>query len=280
MVPAAFDYHRPESIDAAVKLLADLGEDARPLAGGHSLIPAMKLRLAQPKALVDLAAVAELRRIEERGGTISIGAMATHAEILASPLLATRAPIFPAAAHHIGDTQVRNLGTIGGSLAHADPGADWPAIVLASDAELEIASVGKRRTVPASEFFVDVLQTALGPGELLVRITIAPTSDAVAYVKTEQKASGFAVCGVAAVVDRSAKRVRVGITGVAPFAYRATGVERALEGRNLDAAAIDEAARAAAEGVEALGDIHASAEFRAHLARVNTARALKQAAGL
>jgi carbon-monoxide dehydrogenase medium subunit len=280
MVPAAFDYHRPDSIDAAVKLLADLGDDARPLAGGHSLIPAMKLRLAQPKALVDLAAVAELRRIEERGGKISIGAMATHAEILASPLLAARAPIFPAAAHHIGDTQVRNLGTIGGSLAHADPGADWPAVVLASEAELEIASVGKRRTVSASDFFVDLLETALQPGELLVRITIAPTSDAVAYVKTEQKASGFAVCGVAAVVDRSAKRVRVGITGVAPFAYRATGVERALEGRHLDAATIDEAARAAAEGVEPLGDIHASAEFRAHLARVNTARALRQAAGL
>lgn len=280
MVPAAFDYHRPDSIDAAVKLLADLGDDARPLAGGHSLIPAMKLRLAQPKALVDLGAVAELRRIEERGGKISIGAMATHAEILASSLLATRAPILPAAARHIGDTQVRNLGTIGGSLAHADPGADWPAVVLAADAELEIASVGKRRTVSASDFFVDLLQTALQPGELLVRISAAPTGDSVAYVKTEQKASGFAICGVAAVVDRSTKRVRVGITGVAPFAYRASAVERALEGRTLDAAAIDDAARAAAEGVDSLGDIHASADFRAHLARVNTARALKQAAGI
>ena len=280
MVPASFEYHRPDSLDGAVKLLSQLGDDARPLAGGHSLIPAMKLRLAQPKALVDLGGVVELRRIEERGGKIAIGAMATHADILQSPMLGKRAPIYPAAAHHIGDTQVRNLGTIGGSLAHADPGADWPAVVLATEAELEIAGSGKRRTVAASEFFVDLLQTALQPGELLIAVHVAPTADTVAYVKTEQKASGFALCGVAAVVDRSAKRVRVAVTGVAATAYRARAVEQALEGRELTADAIDEAARAAAEGAAPLGDIHASPEFRAHLARVNVARALKQAAGL
>lgn len=278
MVPASFDYHRPDSIDAAVKLLKDLGDDARPLAGGHSLIPAMKLRLAQPKALVDLGAVAELKRIEERGGKIVIGAMATHAEILASATLAKRAPVFPAAAHHIGDTQVRNLGTIGGSLAHADPGADWPAVVLASEAELEVATVNKRRTIAAAEFFVDLLQTALEPGELLIAVHVAPTADTVAYVKTEQKASGFALCGVAAVVDSLAKRVRVAVTGVAGSAYRARAVEQALEGKALTAAAIDDAAREAAQGIDALGDMHASPEFRVHLARVNVARALKRAA--
>jgi carbon-monoxide dehydrogenase medium subunit len=280
MIPAAFDYHRPESLDAALKLLAELGDDARPLAGGHSLIPAMKLRLAQPKALVDLGAVAELRRIEEIRGKIVIGAMATHADILASPLLAKRAPIFPAAAHHIGDTQVRNLGTIGGSLVHADPGADWPAVVLATEAELEVASGSARRTIAASDFFVDLLQTAVKPGELLVAVHAAPTAETVAYVKTEQKASGFALCGVAAVVDASAKRVRVAVTGVAVSAYRARAVEQALEGKALTAAAIDDAARAAAQGVDMLGDMHASPEFRAHLARVNVARALKRAAAL
>lgn len=280
MVPAAFDYHRPESLDAAIKLLSQLGDDARPLAGGHSLIPAMKLRLAQPKALIDLGGVSELRRIEERSDSMVIGAMATHADILRSPLLTRRAPLFPAAAHHIGDTQVRNLGTIGGSLAHADPGADWPAVVLATEADLEVASGSRRRMIAASEFFVDLLQTALQPGELLVAVHVAPTAETVAYVKTEQKASGFALCGVAAVVNSSAKRVRVAVTGVAASAYRARAVEQALEGRDLTAAAIDDAARAAAEGADPLGDMHASPDFRAHLARVNVARALKRAARL
>lgn len=280
MVPASFDYHRPDSIDAAVKLLAQLGDDARPLAGGHSLIPAMKLRLAQPKALVDLSGVSELHHIIDNGARLSIGAMVTHGQILASPELGRRCPLLPAAARHIGDTQVRNLGTIGGSLAHADPAADWPAVVLALDAELEVAGAGGGRTVAAADFFVDVLQTSLKPGELLCRIHVAGTANTVAYVKTEQKASGFAVCGVAVVIDGAAKRVRIGITGVGAKAYRATRVESALEGHAIDAAAIADAARLAADGIEPLGDIHASADYRAHLARVNTARALRQAAGL
>jgi carbon-monoxide dehydrogenase medium subunit len=280
MIPVSFDYHRPDSIDGALQLLAQLGDDARPLAGGHSLIPAMKLRLAQPKALVDLGGVSELHHIIDSGNRLTIGAMVTHGQILASAELAERCPLLAAAAWHIGDTQVRNLGTIGGSLAHADPAADWPAVVLALDAELEVAAPGGRRTVAAADFFVDVLQTSLKPGELLCRIHVAGTAKTVAYVKTEQKASGFAICGVAVVIDGAAGRVRVGITGVGSKAYRARGVESALEGRALDAAAIVEAARLAADGIEPLGDIHASADFRAHLARVNTARALRQAAGL
>jgi carbon-monoxide dehydrogenase medium subunit len=280
VTPAAFDYHRPTTLDEALQLLTSLGENARPLAGGHSLLPAMKLRLAQPSALVDLGGVAELQRIDERGGRVSIGAMATHGQILASTVLASKCPLFTKAAYHIGDLQVRNLGTIGGSLAHADPAADWPAVVLALDAEIEIASQAGRRTIPAAEFFVDVLQTSLQPGEIVCAVHAATTASAVAYVKTEQKASGFALCGVAAVIDKAGKGVRIGITGVGPKAYRATHVERALEGRALDQAAIDQAARAAAEGVDAMGDIHASSEFRSHLARVNTARALKQAAGV
>lgn len=277
MVPASFEYHRPASLDAAVTLLASLGDDARVLAGGHSLIPAMKLRLAQPTALVDLSAIGELRTIEERGGRLAIGAMATHAEILASSLLAKRCPIFPAAAHYIGDTQVRNLGTIGGSLVHADPAADWPAVVLALDAELEVTGPSGRRTIAAKDFFVDVLQTSLQPGEILCFVHVAPTDAHVAYVKTEQKASGFALCGVAATTDRKAKRVRVGITGVAPVAYRATAVEQALEGREISEESIADAAGHAADTIDALSDIHASADFRAHLAQVNTARALSRA---
>jgi carbon-monoxide dehydrogenase medium subunit len=277
VVPATFEYHRPDSIDAAVRLLGRLGDDARVLAGGHSLIPAMKLRLAQPKALVDLGAVRELRGIQDLGDRVAIGAMTTHAEILDSALLATRAPIFRAAARQIGDVQVRNLGTIGGSLAHADPAADWPAVVLALEAEIEIASAAGRRTVAASDFFVDMLQTSLGTGDVLSSISVRGTTANAAYVKTEQKASGFALCGVAAVVDLPRQRVRIGITGIAPVPYRAHALEAALEGRLVEERTIVEAARLATDGVDPLGDIHASPDYRRQLAQVNVARALRAA---
>ena len=277
MVPASFAYHRPDTIDAAVKLLSGLGDEARVLAGGHSLIPAMKLRLAQPTALVDLGAVRELRAIDERSGRVRIGAMATHADILGSSVLAKRCPLLVQAAYHIGDTQVRNVGTIGGSLVHADPAADWPAVILALDAELEVAGPSGPRTIAAANFFVDVMQTSLQPGEILTYISVPATSNAVAYVKTEQKASGFALCGVAATIDRGSRQVRIGITGVGPVAYRAQAVERTLQGAEITAESIANASSLAAEGVTPLSDIHASAEFRAHLATVNTARALRQA---
>ena len=277
MLPTSFDYHRPASLSEALTLLGTLGEDARVLAGGHSLLPAMKLRLAQPAALVDLGSISELRRIEIKADRISIGAMATHADILRDEALAKACSLFRQAAHEIGDLQVRNSGTIGGSLAHADPAADWPAVVLALDAELEVAARGGRRNVSAASFFVEMLQTSLAPGEILCDIHVTTSGERCAYVKTDQKASGFALCGVAVAIDAKNKRVRVGITGVAPVPYRARDVERALEGKNLDDAAIDGAARQAANGVTALSDIHASAEFRAHLARVNTARAIRQA---
>jgi aerobic carbon-monoxide dehydrogenase medium subunit len=271
VVPATFEYHRPDSIDAAVRLLGTLGDEARLLAGGHSLIPAMKLRLAQPKALVDLAAVQELRGIQDLGDRVRIGAMTTHADILDSALLAKRAPIFRAAARQIGDVQVRNLGTIGGSLAHADPAADWPAVVLALDADIEIASARGRRTVAASQFFVDMLQTSLEAGDVLCAISVGGTAATVAYVKTEQKAS------VAAVVDQPGKRVRIGVTGIAPVPYRARAVEARLDGRQVDESTIAEAAKLAADAVDPLGDIHASPDYRRQLAQVNVARALRAA---
>lgn len=276
MYPAPFEYHRPSTLSEAVDLLARSGEDAKVLAGGHSLIPAMKLRLARPTALVDLSRIPELNYIREDAGGLAIGAMTTHQAIEGSALLRERCPLLPAVAAHIGDVQVRNKGTIGGSLVHADPAADWPAAVLALDAELQVAGSGGLRTIQAADFFVGLLQSAVATGEILCEIRVPATGRSVAYVKTEQKASGFALCGVAAVLGVNA-RPRVGVTGVSATPYRAGAVERALAGAAVNEKAIAEAASHAADGIEPLSDIHASAEFRAHLARLNTRRALMAA---
>jgi carbon-monoxide dehydrogenase medium subunit len=278
MIPARFEYFRPTSVDEAIGLLARHGEDAKVLAGGHSLIPAMKLRLAQPKVVVDLGRIGDLSYIRDSGGMIAIGAMTTHYAIESSDLLRQKCPLLSEVAPQIGDVQVRNKGTIGGSLVHADPAADWPAAILALEAELEVAGPGGRRRLKAAGFFVDMLQTAVGPNEILVEIRVPQTPASVAYVKFAQKASGFAIAGVAVTLDKPAKTVRVGVGGVAPKPYRASAVETALRGKTLSAETIRAAAQHAADGVDPLGDIHASAEFRAHLARVNTRRALEQAA--
>ena len=276
MYPANFDYARPATVDEAIALLAKHGDAAKVLAGGHSLIPAMKLRLAQPRVVVDIGRIETLNDVREARGAIAIGAMTTHAEIELSPLLRDRSPLLPETASHIGDMQVRNKGTIGGSLAHADPAADYPAAILALEAEIDLAGPRGRRTVKASAFFVDLLQTAIEPNEILTEIRVPATAKSVAYVKTEQKASGFALVGVAAIVG--ADLVRIGITGVAAKAYRAAAVEQLLAGpRPPTAQAIALAAAHAADGVEPLSDIHASAEFRAHLAEVNTRRAIERA---
>jgi aerobic carbon-monoxide dehydrogenase medium subunit len=276
MYPANFDYARPATVDEAIALLAKHGDAAKVLAGGHSLIPAMKLRLAQPRVVVDIGRIETLNYVREARGAIAIGAMTTHAEIESSPLLRDRSPLLPETASHIGDMQVRNKGTIGGSLAHADPAADYPAAILALEAEIDLAGPRGRRTVKASAFFVDLLQTAIEPNEILTEIRVPATAKSVAYVKTEQKASGFALVGVAAIVGGDL--VRIGITGVAAKAYRAAAVEQLLAGqRTPTAQAIALAAAHAADGVEPLSDIHASAEFRAHLAEVNTRRAIERA---
>jgi carbon-monoxide dehydrogenase medium subunit len=278
MYPANFDYVRPSTIDEAVALLVRHGDDAKVLAGGHSLIPAMKLRLARPKVVIDIARIANLNNIREAGGRIAIGAMTTHQEIESSKLLLDKCPLLPETASHIGDVQVRNKGTIGGSLAHADPAADYPAAILALEAEIDVIGPRGRRSIRAEDFFVDLLQTALAADEIITEIRVPTTGRSVAYVKTEQKASGFALAGVAVVISPSG--LRVGVTGVAAKAYRATAVERVLAGvksSKPDAIAIALAAAHAADGVEPLGDIHASPEFRAHLAEVNTRRALERA---
>ena len=276
MYPANFDYKRPSTVDEAIALLAQHGDAAKVLAGGHSLIPAMKLRLAQPSVVVDIGRIEALSYVRDARGAIAIGAMTTHRQIETSALLRDRSPLLAETAGHIGDLQVRNKGTIGGSLAHADPAADYPAAILALDAEIDLAGPRGRRTVKASAFFVDLLQTALEPNEIIVEVRVPATAKSVAYEKTEQKASGFALAGAAVVVGQEA--VRVGITGVAAKAYRASEVERLLAGqRTPTPQAIALAASHAADGVDPLSDIHASAVFRAHLAEVNTRRAIERA---
>jgi aerobic carbon-monoxide dehydrogenase medium subunit len=276
MIPATFDYFRPHTLEEALGLLTH-HEDAKVLAGGHSLIPAMKLRLAQPKTVIDISRVADLNYVREQGGRIVIGPLATHYEIESSALLRDKCPLLSQVAPQIGDVQVRNKGTIGGSLVHADPASDWPAAILALDADLTIAGANGRRIVRAADFFVEMMQTAVQSNEILCEIGVPTTAKSVAYVKSEQKASGFAIAGVAAVVDKDRRTAAIGISGVAAKPYRAAAVERALGGNALTMETVATAAAKAAQGVDPLGDIHASAEFRAHLAQVNTRRALELA---
>ena len=274
MIAATFEYRCPRTLEEAVGLLARHGEGAKVLGGGHSLLPAMKLRLAQPAVLVDIGRIAELRGIREEAGRIVVGATATHRDIESSDLLQRGCPLLPEVAGHIGDMQVRNRGTIGGSLAHGDPAADWPAAVLALEAEIEVVGAGGKRTIAAKSFFLDLFKTALRPGEIIAAVRVPVTAKTVAYEKFAQKASGFAICGVAVVIEPNA--ARVAITGVGSTAYRASAVESAFR-RNFSASGIPAAAEKAAQGVEALSDLHASAQYRAHLARVLARRALQRA---
>lgn len=283
MIPAQFDYLAPTSLKEAVAMLAQHGDRAKLLAGGHSLIPAMKLRLSQPELLVDLGRVKDLSYINEKDGQVRIGAMTTHYQIESSARLRSICPLLPATASHIGDVQVRNKGTIGGSLAHADPAADWPAAILALGADLVATSTRGEHVIKADSFFVDVLTTALAPNEILteIRAPVAPARTGQAYVKMAQPASGFAVVGIAVTLtrDQSGKcsSVGIGVTGVAPRAYRATAVENALRGSGLDDASIARAAAHIADGIEPNADLYASAEYRAHLGEVYAKRAIKRA---
>ncbi len=283
MIPESFEYHAPKTLAEASRLVAQFGQDGKILAGGHSLLPLMKLRLASPRHLVDIGRVAELKYIREEADKILIGALATHYQIESSELLKQKCPLLPETAREIGDVQVRNKGTLGGSLAHADPAADWPAAILALGGEVEARSEGGSRWIPAQEFFVEMLTTVLQADEILtaIRVPALPARAGEAYVKFAQPASGFAIVGAAArvVLDDAGTvaEVGVGITGVAAKPYRATAVEGALRGYSPSAKRIAEAAAHAAEGVEANADLYASAEYRAHLAGVYTRRALERA---
>jgi carbon-monoxide dehydrogenase medium subunit len=261
----------------ALQLLGN-GE-AKPLAGGMSLIPLMKLRLATPEQIVDLGRIADLNYIRRDNNLIRIGATTTHYEVQSSSLLRASCPLLAETADHIGDIQVRNRGTIGGSVAHADPAADYPASLLALEARVVLVSVKSERKIPIADFFVDTFTTALEPGEL-IREVIVPVEDqstGTSYQKVLQPASGFAIVGIAARLRQSAGKItfaRVGVTGLAGKPYRATNVEQALEGTTGAPADIQKAAAQVAEGVEANSDLHASESYRKHLARIYTMRAL------
>jgi aerobic carbon-monoxide dehydrogenase medium subunit len=274
--PAEFEYKRPASLDEAIGLLAEDGE-TRPLAGGHSLLPMMKLRLAEPAALIDIGRIPGLDGIEVAGEELRIGALATHASVAASELVRERCRVLAATAEGIGDRQVRNRGTIGGSLAHADPGADYPTVVTALGATVVVRGPGGEREVLADDFFTGVFTTALEQGELVTAVRVRGVESA-AYVKHRHPASGYAVAGVAVVLRPEAARIVVG--GVTGTPVRATEAEQAME---IGIAPVDEAAIAAvAEKVPsalsgALSDTYASGEYRVHLAQVLAKRAIKAA---
>ena len=283
MIPAPFDYQAPATLAEAVSLLAQHPDDAKILAGGHSLIPAMKLRLAQPGLLVDIGRIKDLAYIRESGDQILIGAMTTHYQLESSARLRALCPLLPECASHIGDVQVRNKGTIGGSLAHSDPAGDWPAAIIALRADLVAIGANGERVIKADDFFVDLLTTALEPGEILreIRIKTPQGHCGQAYQKVHHPASGFAVVGVAVSLgfgaDGSCQSAGVGITGVASKAYRASGVEAALRGKQLNDETIAAAAAHAVDGVDANSDLYASEDYRRHLAQVHTKRAITRA---
>jgi carbon-monoxide dehydrogenase medium subunit len=284
MYPAQFEYHAPTSVQDALSLLGRFkNEDAKILAGGHSLVPMMKLRLAQPKHLIDLRKVPGLGGIKEDGGAIAIGAMTTHWQMESSSLLKQKCPILAETASVVGDPAVRNLGTFGGSLAHADPAADQPATVIALGAEFVCQGAQGRRTVKADDWFTGLMSTALREDELLVEVRIPAWAGGTGgcYMKFPHPASRFAVVGVGAVVtlDRGGvcTKAGVGVTGAGTRAVRAKGVEAGLVGKTLDAAAIEAAAQKAAEGVDVQADLQGSVEYKSHLCRVFARRALTEA---
>ena len=278
MIPAEFDYAAPESVDEAIAALRDGGEDAKLLAGGHSLLPLMKLRLAFPTLLVDLRRVPGLSGIERDNGSFRVGAMTTHHQVATGGL-----GLASAAAATIADQQVRNRGTIGGSLAHGDTASDTPAVLLACDGEVTARGSGGERTIAASELFQDYLTTSLAPDEVLTEVRL-PAMDGYgfAYEKFNRRREDWAMVGVCALVkkagDGSCEDVRIGLTHMASTPLRASAAEEALRGQALDSDSIGRAAEQAAEGTEPPGDLNATPEYKRHLARVLTRRALEEAA--
>ena len=283
MTTSDFSYHAPTTVADALSILDRHGDGAKVLAGGHSLIPLMKLRLARPEVIIDLGKVAALSYIREADGGLSIGAMTTYAEIEGSDLVKDRAPMLAEAAGQVADPLVRNRGTIGGNLSHADPASDLPAVALALGAELSVQSNSSHRTIAADDFFVDLLTTALGPTEVLTEIAIpaAAAGTGSAYAKFANKASHYAIVGVAASVTVSGgvcTEARIGVTGAGPKAVRATEAEAALKGNVPDDSTIAAAASQAGAGIDFSEDIHASAEYRAHVTSVYAGRAITAAA--
>jgi len=285
VIPASVDYVAPDSVAGALSALAEAGEDAKILAGGQSLLPVLRLRLAYPSLLVDLRKVSELRGVREEGDAIVIGAMTRHADVMSDPLVKTHAALVAAATATVADPAVRHRGTFGGALAHADPAGDLAAVALALDAQLVVEGSGGRRTIPAAEFFVDYLQTALGPDEVLVEVRVPKLSGdwGVRYEKFNRVSQAWAIVGVAAAVRRdngAIAEARVGLTNMGAIPVRAHAVEQALVGAGAEQGAVSAAAAHAAEGTTPPSDLSGQADYRTHLAQVLTRRAVLRAAGV
>ncbi len=281
MIPHQFDYAAPKSLDEALKAIAD---GAKPLSGGMSLVPMMKLRLAAPDRVVDLARLKELSYVREEGSALHVGATTIHYDVESSAAVKSKCPLLAETAGFIGDVQIRNMGTMGGSVAHNDPSADYPAALQALEAKIVLKGANGERTVSAADFFVDTFTTSLEEGEI-VREVVVPVEAAgtgTSYAKVLQPASGFAIVGIAVRVRKSGGKIsmaRIGVTGLANCSYRATAAEKALEGTAGSDADIQAAAALVAQGADANSDLHASAEYRTHLAKVHAGRAIKAALG-
>jgi carbon-monoxide dehydrogenase medium subunit len=270
MIPASFDYERPESLADAIGLLQRHGDAAKVLAGGHSLIPMMKLRLAVPETLIDLSHISDLTGIRDAGSYLAIGALTTHRDVAASEMVAAGCPVLAEAAAGIGDLQVRNRGTIGGSIAHAEPHADLPAVLTALEGEVQVEGPRGRRVIAAGDLFVDYLTTSVSPDEIITEVRVPKLAQA-AYVKFSRRTQDWAIVGVAAAL--AGPSARIAITGVGSKPFRPSAAEAAWNGSNAA-----EAAERAADGLEPPGDTAASPDYRKHLARVLTRRALEEAA--
>jgi carbon-monoxide dehydrogenase medium subunit len=284
MNPSQFAYQRAGSVDEAIALLQEHGDGAKLIAGGHSLLPIMKLRLAEPETLVDIAQIHELRGVRRADSEITIGALTTHHQIATDPQIRSAVPLLGDTAARVGDRQVRNRGTVGGALAHADAAADYPAAILALDATIVARGPRGERRIPAREFFLDFLTTALQPDEILteVRIAVPAEGHGWSYQKLANQASGYAIVGVGATVvldgDGTCNDIRVGITGAAAVAWRAEETETALRGQRLENGTVAAAADLVDGGIEFLDDLHGSAEYRRRVTRGLTRRAILEAA--
>ena len=285
MIPAKFDYVRPGSVGEAVRALAEGGEDAKVIAGGQSLLPLLRLRLAYPELLVDVGGIGELRGVTDAGEALIIGARTTHYQLTRDPLVAEHAGLLSEASRTVADPAVRHRGTLGGALAHADPAGDLPAVVLALDATMIARGPNGEREIAAADFFVDYLTTSLEPDEILTAIAIPKLGPGwgYRYEKFHRTAQSWATVGVAALVRRSNGSVaeaRIGLTNMGTVPIRATAAEQAASGAEASRAALNQAAARADEGTEPPGDLHGAPDYRRHLARVLTGRALAAAAGI
>jgi carbon-monoxide dehydrogenase medium subunit len=283
VIPAPFDYLRPTSLAEAAQAYQQAGEDAKLLAGGQSLLPILRLRLAYPELVIDLGGIGELTGVTDDGDGIVIGAMTTHADVIANELIKQHAPLLAQATETVADRQVRHRGTFGGSLAHADPAGDLPAVALALDAELRVYGPGGERRIAARDFFLDYLTTALAPGEILTSIRIPKLGEgwSTHYEKLNRVAQAWSIVAVAAAVHRSDGTIteaRIGLTNMGPVPLRATASEQALAGAPATAEAVARASESAAEGTSAPSDQSGKSDYREHLARVLTRRAVQHAA--